>query len=48
MYEAEGTHFDTDHQYTILWDEDDPASAAMELKAAIRSTLRAEAKLTDD
>ncbi len=47
-FEAEETHFDTNHQHTILWDEEDPRAAAEALKATIRATLRADAKLTDD
>ena len=31
------THFDTEHMQTIRWEETDPASAAEELKAAIRN-----------
>lgn len=47
-FDADKTHFDTDHQYTIKWDKENPAAAAKELKNAIRSTLRGEAKLSDD
>lgn len=41
------THFDTNHHYTILWEADKPNEAAEELKAAIRATLPADAKLAD-
>jgi hypothetical protein len=42
------THFDTNHHLTILWDSQKPEEAAKKLKNAIRATLPAEAKLTDD
>jgi len=42
------THFDTNHHLTILWDADNIGEAAEELKATIRATLPAEAKLTDE
>lgn len=42
-----GTHFDTNHHYTIPWDASRPTEAAEALKNAIRSTLPAEAKLID-
>jgi hypothetical protein len=42
------THFDTNHHLTIKWDADDLDCAAQELKATIRATLPAEAKLTDN
>jgi hypothetical protein len=41
-------HFDTNHHLTILWDPDKPQEAGEKLKATIRATLPAEAKLTDD
>lgn len=41
-------HFDTNHHLTILWDSTKPDDPAKELKATIRATLPAEAKLTDD
>jgi len=41
------THFDTNHMLTIIWDADDLERTAKELTAAIRTTLRAEAKQTD-
>lgn len=42
------THFDTNHHLTIRWDADNPGEVAEELKATIRATLPAEAKLTDE
>jgi hypothetical protein len=42
------THFDTNHHFTVLWNAENPHKAADELKNAIRATLPADAKLTDD
>jgi hypothetical protein len=47
MWEKQKTHFDTNHMLTIKWEGDNPQKAASELTAAIRATLRAEAKQTD-
>lgn len=47
-FHEEKTHFDTNHQHTILWDEGSLVDAAEELKAVIRNTLPGEAKMTDD
>ena len=41
-------HFDTNHHQTVLWDAGEPQTTAKDLKATIRATLPAEAKLTDD
>ncbi|MCX5643068.1 MAG: hypothetical protein NTZ17_00025 [Phycisphaerae bacterium] len=43
-------HFDTNHHLTILWDSDPDKREEVgeKLKATIRATLPAEAKLTDD
>jgi len=43
-------HFDTNHHLTILWqsDPDKRCEAGEKLKATVRATLPAEAKLTDD
>ncbi len=46
-FEQDQTHFDTNHHLTVIWDRDDPAAAAEQLKATIRATLPDEAKLTD-
>lgn len=40
-------HFDTDHQLIIKWDLPDMGAAMQELKATIRATLPAEAKMQD-
>jgi hypothetical protein len=42
-----GTHFDTNHLVTIIWEESDLERAGRLLAATIRATLRAEAKLGD-
>jgi hypothetical protein len=42
------THFDTNHHYTVLWNTTAPERAVEDLKAVIRATLPAEAKLRDD
>jgi hypothetical protein len=42
-----GTHFDTNHHFTILWDASNMAKAGEELKTAIRFALPGDAKLTD-
>jgi nucleoside 2-deoxyribosyltransferase len=47
IFESRGTHFDTNHSHTILWDENDPVKAARELKATIRATLPDEARMDD-
>jgi hypothetical protein len=46
-FQNQGTHFDTNHCHTILWDEQDLREAAEKLKATIRATLPAETKLSD-
>ncbi|WGJ14627.1 hypothetical protein QEV83_18740 [Methylocapsa sp. D3K7] len=40
-------HFDTNHHLTVIWDPDKLVEAATQLKATIRNTLPAEAKMTD-
>jgi hypothetical protein len=47
-WDAQKTHFDTNHMVTIIWDEADLSKAGNELAATIRATLRAEAKQSDD
>ena len=42
------THFDTGHQHTVVWREDEMENAIEDLKATIRATLPADAKLSDD
>ena len=46
-FELEKTHFDTNHHLTVVWDIENAAQAAEQLKATIRATLPGEAKLTD-
>jgi hypothetical protein len=43
-----GTHFDTNHHFTILWDAGNMTKAGDDLKTAIRFALPGDAKLTDD
>lgn len=40
-------HFDAAHWVTVPWDPPDPKSAALKLKAIVRATLPAEARLED-
>jgi hypothetical protein len=42
-----GTHFDTNHHFTILWEPRNLPKAGEELKTAIRFALPGDAKLTD-
>lgn len=42
-----GTHFDTNHHLTVIWNENDLNTAAEQLKATIRATLPSEAIMTD-
>lgn len=46
--DEEKPHFDTNHCHTVLWDSEDPAECAAQLKATIRVTLPEEAKQSDD
>jgi hypothetical protein len=43
-----GTHFDTNHHLTVVWNENALNIAAEQLKATIRATLPAEAIMTDE
>jgi len=47
-FEKEGSHFDTNHHYTVLWQARKPQPAMEELKAAIRRAFPADAKLRDN
>jgi hypothetical protein len=47
-WEKSRTHFDTNHMVTIIWNPEDLPTAANELTATIRATLRGEAKQSDD
>ena len=42
------THFDTNHHTTIIWDENNLDEALENLKATIRATFPADAKMADD
>lgn len=42
-----GTHFDTNHHLTVVWEAGKLSEAAEKLKATIRTTLPEEAKLSD-
>jgi nucleoside 2-deoxyribosyltransferase len=46
-FKQEGTHFDTNHHLTVIWDPDNMGEAVERLKATIRATLPGEAKLGD-
>ncbi len=48
VFDAKGTHFDTNHFKTILWDAGNLEAAGNELTATIRNTLPGIAKMTDD
>ena len=47
-WKEQGTHFDTNHLNTIIWDPEDLAEAENRLVATIRATFRADAKQMDD
>jgi hypothetical protein len=44
---TKGTHFDTNHHLTVIWEAASPATAVTKLKATIRATLPTEAVLSD-
>lgn len=46
-FKSKKSHFDTNHHLTVIWDEKNPADAAEQLKATIRTTLPDEAVQTD-
>ena len=46
-WEAEKTHFDTNHLTTVIWDKNDLATAEQQLTAIIRNTLPDAAKMDD-
>lgn len=48
VFQTKGTHFDTSHFHTVLWEKEKPAEAGYKLQETIRATLPAEAKLMDD
>ena len=47
-FHEQGTHFDTSHHHTILWERRDLAAASAALKVTIRATLPEEAVMEDD
>jgi hypothetical protein len=47
FFEANKTHFDTSHHYTVVWDLGDLPSAEGDLKTVIRATLPKDAKQGD-
>jgi len=47
-FQKRGTHFDTNHLHTVMWEAHDLDSAAEKLKTTIRATLPEDAKLVDD
>lgn len=47
IFKTKGTHFDTNHHQTVLWDAAEPAKAVEDLKATIRATLPDEARMED-
>ena len=47
-FESQKTHFDTNHHLTVIWNKEHPEIAAEKLKATIRVTFPADAKLTDE
>ena len=48
VWESEGTHFDTAHLQTVIWDADDAEKAGRDLLATIRATLPEIAIVSDD
>lgn len=46
VFDERKSHFDTNHHLTVMWHGDN-ATVTEELKATIRATLPAEAKLDD-
>jgi hypothetical protein len=47
FFQEQRTHFDTNHLHTVLWEHERLADFAVRLKATIRATLPAEARLED-
>ena len=45
VFEANRTHFDTNHSHHVLWDMESPEKCARELAATIRATLPGEARM---
>lgn len=47
VFEQSRTHFDTNHHYTVIWNNENPDVGGIELKMAIRATLPHLAKMDD-
>ena len=47
-FEGKGTHFDTNHCQTVIWEAGKRDKCAAKLKGTIRATIPGEAKMTDD
>ncbi len=47
-FDNRGTHFDTNHCQTVIWDPNDKERGASDLKATIRATLPGEAIPADE
>ncbi len=47
-FDETGTHFDTNHCQTIIWEDEKLEDASKKLKATIRNTFPVEAKLEDE
>ena len=45
---SKGTHFDTNHHLTVIWEPNHLQEAAEQLKATIRATLPEDAKMTEN
>lgn len=43
-----GTHFDTNHHLTVVWEAENMPEAVRKLKATIRATLPGDAKMSDE
>ena len=48
VWQGKATHFDTSHYRTVIWDLSAGAEARRDLVAAIRATLREEARMSED
>ena len=48
VWRDQGTHFDTSHFHTVIWDVDDPAAAGRQLLATIRATLPDDSRFGED
>jgi len=46
-FKGKGTHFDTNHLHTVLWEKNNLEEALNNLKITIRATLPEEAKMVD-